>query len=26
VTFGVIDDVISGDARASFARAEVVKL
>ena len=26
VTFGVIDDVISGDARAAFARAEVVKL
>jgi hypothetical protein len=26
VTFGVIDDIISGDARAAFARAEVVKL
>ncbi|WP_433729215.1 serine/threonine-protein kinase [Actinoplanes sp. CA-051413] len=26
VTFGVIDDVISGDARAAFAHAEVVKL
>ena len=26
VTFGVIDDVISGDARAAFARAEVTKL
>ena len=26
VTFGVIDDVISGDARAAFARAEVRKL
>ncbi len=26
VTFGVIDDVVSGDARAAFARAEVVKL
>ncbi|WP_433113672.1 hypothetical protein [Micromonospora sp. CA-246542] len=26
VTFGVIDDVISGDARAAFARVEVTKL
>ncbi|MEU0546229.1 serine/threonine-protein kinase [Micromonospora sp. NPDC005979] len=26
VTFGVIDDVISGDARAGFARVEVTKL
>jgi eukaryotic-like serine/threonine-protein kinase len=26
VTFGVIDDVISGDARAAFARAEVMEL
>ncbi|WP_249998450.1 serine/threonine-protein kinase [Actinoplanes sp. M2I2] len=26
VTFGVLDDIISGDARAAFARAEVVKL
>jgi hypothetical protein len=26
VTFGVLDDVISGDARAAFAHAEVSKL
>ncbi|MFD4207362.1 serine/threonine-protein kinase [Micromonospora tulbaghiae] len=26
MTFGVIDDVISGDARAAFARVEVTKL
>jgi hypothetical protein len=26
VTFGVLDDIISGDARAAFANAEVMKL